>query len=62
MAPFLQNKLYLKDTESDLYILALHLSPEFAAGISEALSKHVSVSVLPEAAEKYEVFEFEAEH
>lgn len=53
MAPFLQNKLYLKDTESDLYILAPHLTPEFAASISEALSKHVSINVLPEATEKY---------
>ena len=62
MAPFLQNKLYLKDTESDIYILATHLSQEYAAGIGEMLSRHVSVSVLPETAEKYEVFELEAEH
>ena len=54
VAPFLLNKLYLKNTETDCYLLVNQpLNQEFTSTIAAIFTQTINVNVLPDTDEKY---------
>lgn len=49
VAPFLLNRLYLKDTEPDVYILAPEISLDLAEKIAKTCFSGSNINVLPQA-------------